>query len=285
MQENDFSPHFLNTPQQDLQALFSHETEFDEDLQYALDRSCTVHCIEAIAELHGLHIPSLDRVQEYIAFLRKHGAHPIKGSASEGYYSVDDGWYNIAVADLLRANGFEIVSQNLHYNAQASNITAAQNAGRIRSTREQINLEHLATYGGKDRLRWLGAIEETLRCGYALVSIVIPSSEVVGAVGRHSVVVLSIDSEGAVYFDPDKLVLERHGEDAQRQKIVRLDENKLIYKQPTDRFLTRMTGEVMHIFPPTLLNQVPASRLIGSLSLWGEKKASESSHLVHRSAV
>jgi hypothetical protein len=251
MNEYGPTPSFLETPQQDLRYLLSHSGELDASLQYALDRSCTPHCIEAIAELHGLQLPSLDRLQGYVAFLQENGAHPEKGSSNKNTYLVDDGWYNIAIADLLRSNGFAVVSQNLAFDAQASDLAAARRIGRIRSDHEQEILERRTAYGGKDRERWLGTIQDTIADGgYALVSIVIPSSKEENANGRHSIVVTAIGPDEVTYFDPDKLAIARYGQDASAQHIRHQQDGKLLYTQDVPRFTDRMAGEVMHIFPP-----------------------------------
>ncbi len=253
MNEYDPTPSFLETPQQDVLSLLSHGGELDAQLQYALDRSCTLHCVEAIAELHGLHIPSLDRLHGYVAFLRENGAHPEKGSSNKNMYLVDDGWYNIAIADLLRHTGFEVVSQNLAFGAHDSGIAAARRIGRIRSSHEQEILESRAAYGGQKSEQWLGAVRATLADGgYALVSIVIPSSRTENANGRHSIVVTAVGPEEVTYFDPDKLAVARYGQTALGQHIHREQTNKLMYTQDVPRFLDRMAGEVMHIFPPTV---------------------------------
>lgn len=256
MAETNRQPLFFKTPQQDLQRLLSREQGFDADLQHALDRSCTPHCIEVIAELHKLHLSSLEQLDKYIAFLREHGAHPTNGTNNPNLYGVDDGWYNIAIADLLRESGFEVISQGLAYSSEVTDLVAAAHAGRARSDRELADLEKLARHGGPDKAHWLDALADTLAhadWGHVIVSVTIPSSVHVGEIGRHSVLALSIDDECVEYFDPDNLATERYGQGAAQQMITRIDSDNLVYRQPREKFLARMTGEVMHIFPPTSL--------------------------------
>lgn len=251
MSEKGFNPNFLETPQQELQELISHESKLNPELQYALDRSCTPHCVEAIAELQGLHIESLDRLDEYVDFLRDHGPHPENGSNNHDIYGVDDGWYNVAIADLLRMNGFHVVSQNLTYDTGNSNFQQAVNSGRARGEWERDTLSSRMRFGGSRGKNWLEALSETLADGgYPIVSIKIPSSKKAGEWGQHSVVVTGYDDYQVYYFDPDGLALDRYKDNADEQQISRQDESKLIYTQDSKMFLNRMTGEVMHIFTP-----------------------------------
>lgn len=245
---------FLETPQQNIAALLRPETGvIGEELQHALDSSCTPHCVEAVLELHGLHLPSFERIEEYISFLQNHGAHPESGTRNESIYHVDDGWYAVGIADLLRKNRFEVISQNLTIEPKLANLNAAQNSGRVRSEREMMDLQRLAGYGGQDRDRWLAAIEDTLLhtdSGHAFVSIQIPSSKVPGKVSRHTILVMATDESYVYYFDPDALAIDRYGQNASFQMITRQDSDSLVYCQSRDRFMERMTGEVMHIFLP-----------------------------------
>lgn len=251
MVENELYPNFLETAQQDLQEILKHEELANEDLQYALDRSCTPHCVEAIAELHGVHIPSLDRIDEYVGFLKSHGAHPEKGSNNADIYGVDDGWYNIAIADLLRINGYTVVSQQLQYDSASSDSQLARVSGRVRSDEEVSKLDELAAYGGDKDPSWLYALSDTLhKNGYVIASIKIPSSKQPNAWGKHSIVLTGIEENRVHYFDPDKLALERYKETIAEQNILHEGGNKLMYSQGIREFLGRLTGEVIHIFPP-----------------------------------
>lgn len=252
MNEKEIHPNFLETPQQDIKEILSHENLGDEELQYALDRSCTPHCVEAIAELEGLHLPSLDRIDEYVSFLRSHGAHPDTGTNNTEIYGVDDGWYNVAIADLLRINGYQVVSQQLQYGTETANAQLARKAGRVRTEDEMTKLDDLTAHGGETNINWLKALSDTVaKGGYVIASIKIPSSKVEGMWGRHSIVVTGMNDQAVFYFDPDKLVFDRYKNSADNQRIVRQDESKLIYAQQAAAFLDRLTGEVMHIFPPT----------------------------------
>lgn len=246
------NPSFLETPQQELHVFFDESFQVDETLQYALDRSCTPHCVEAIAELTGQRIPSLEQLDQYIAFLTKYGANSEREHEQSRLYDVDDGWYNIAIADLLRLNGFQVVSQNMTLNPSHANSDLALQAGRVRGVHEKSVLESLTTFGGPKKRDWLGALRVTREDnGYPLVSLTIPSSKRPGELSRHSVVVLG-NNEGVVrYYDPDKLAIERYKDRAAEQEISRVDDSKLVYTQPVGQFSERMTGEVLHIFPPT----------------------------------
>lgn len=242
------SPSFLETPQQELGSLLPGREE-DEGLQYALDRSCTLHCIEAMAELSGVKITDIGYLEQYIGFLSEHGAHPQRNSSSE-MYRVDDGWYSVAIADLLRLNRYDVVLQRLQYGAKQTDMLMSKESGRVRSDREQAMLAHLKVYGGERSVDWLDSLQDTLqKAGSTVASIRIPSSKVEGAFGQHSVLVLDTSGGMVTYFDPDSLAYDRYGTEADAQEIVRLDDSKLIYTQPAEKFLDRMTGEVMHILP------------------------------------
>lgn len=245
-------PRLLETPQQELGDLVTNSVD-RELLQYVLDRSCTLHCVEAALELHGQHLSTFEHLDRYVNFLLENGPHPEEGSSNPEIYNVDDGWYSVAVANLLRLNGYQVVLQQLGYSEGDTNVELAKDSDRVKSDQEVNLLDHLKQYGGERGPNWLGAIRDTLEAdGYVVVSILIPSSKVEGAVGRHSVVCTGFSESGVSYFDPDKLLIQRYGEDSVGQQIIRSDDSLLIYTQPTDLFLSRMTGELMHIFPPSL---------------------------------
>jgi hypothetical protein len=249
MNHNITEPRLLETPQQELGELVVGNVD-RELLQYVLDRSCTLHCVEAALELHGKHLSTFEHLDRYVNFLIENGPHPQEGSSNGEIYNVDDGWYSTAVANLLRLNGYQVVLQQLGYSPSESRIDLAIDSGRVKSDAEVQMLDHLKQYGGERGPSWLGAISDTLETGgYVVTSILIPSSKVPGAVGRHSVVCTGLSETGVSYFDPDKLLLQRYGEDSSTQQIVRSDESQLIYTQPAGIFLSRMTGELMHIYP------------------------------------
>lgn len=244
---NKFS--FLETPEQDVQTHL--DGGYGGDLQFVLDRSCTPHCIEAIMELSHRSLETLDNVEQYINFLLENGADEDTGTSNSEIYSTDDGWYNTAIADLLRLNHFTVVVQNLEYGVDETDLNIAEQTGRVRDKPEADVLAELSHYGGSDRRSWLDAIQQSISYGaYPIVSIRIPSSKKPGTWGRHSVVALAFRGGMVTYFDPDKLSLERYGTDASNEGITRSDDDRLIYEQTRDKFLARMTGEVMHVFSP-----------------------------------
>lgn len=249
MASHEMPPNFIEVTQQDLQELV--DGDHDEDLQHALDRSCTPHCAEVLAELTGRHLDSVDRLDEYVDFLRTHGSAPDMQADGE-LYNVNDGWYSVAIADLLRINGFNVVLQRMQYSPQDTDISRTLDSGRVRSDDELKMFEGLARHGGGDSSRWLSAVTETRSAGgYAIVSLRIPSSKVPNTWGQHSVLVTGIDEANVTYFDPDKLAVDRYGDSASDQLITRVDDSKLIYTQPVGAFTSRMTGEVMHVVPAT----------------------------------
>ncbi|MCA9313786.1 hypothetical protein KDA08_05760, partial [Candidatus Saccharibacteria bacterium] len=100
--------------------------------------------------------------------------------------------------------------------------------------------------------KWLDVLTMCRKIqGFPIVSIVIPSSVKPGSYGRHSVLVLNSNVEYIEFADPDGLLLTRYNLDSSEQEIERIDEERLFYRQPADKFLERMTGNVMHIFPPS----------------------------------
>jgi hypothetical protein len=64
-------PSFLSTTQQELVQKFLSESPDTEGLSYAMNRSCTAHCVEMIAELSGIKIPELRNIKEYADFVLK----------------------------------------------------------------------------------------------------------------------------------------------------------------------------------------------------------------------
>lgn len=223
-----------------------------EEVQHAFDRSCTLHCLEAVFEMHGSHVPSIDRWEDYTNFLLENGPHPENGSNNSEVYDINDGWYNHKIANqLLRPKGFPVVLQRLSLDPVDSSLDIALQNDRITSPQETELLQNLSKFGSEAPSKsWFDAIKYTIdQNGYVVVSIRIPSSKVAGAVGKHSVLVTDVGDDLVTYFDSDELVIDRYGDDGPEQMIERVDSDALIYTQPKHLFLSRMGGEVMHIYP------------------------------------
>jgi len=246
----NIEPSFLSTTQQELVQKFLSESPDTEGLSYAMNRSCTAHCVEMIAELSGIKIPELRNIKEYANFVLKAVVSNHDDLSEDSLYLVDDGWNNIAIAELLRTDGITSVVQDLNYSYENSDFQIARDSERAVSDKEQTILRTFAKFGGDKSERWLDAVTMCRKLeGYPIVSIVIPSSVKPGSYGRHSVLVLNSNVEYIEFADPDGLLLTRYNLDSREQEIERIDEKRLFYRQPADKFLERMTGNVMHIFP------------------------------------
>lgn len=210
--------------------------EISPEQEFALARGCVVHC--AAAALDQEHAPTTNELADFIV---QYGA----GSGSEMYQD-GAGWKQTAVADLLRHDGYSVISQNLNYGSDETNLEQMTEAGRVRSDFEKERLLVLSEHGGKSRENWLTAIEHsTMMRGKAVVSIRIPLLSGDGY-GDHAVLVHSIDDEFVTYFDPDYYLVQRHGENP--PDIQRVDEEKMIYRRPRQDFLGAMSGNVMHLY-------------------------------------
>lgn len=245
-------PSFLSTTQQELVQKFLSESPDTEGLSYAMNRSCTAHCVEMIAELSGIKIPELRNIKEYADFVLKAVVSNHDEFSQDSLYLVDDGWNNIAIAELLRTDGIAAVVQDLNYSYEDSDFQTAKDTERAVSDKEQTILRTFAKFGGDKSEKWLDVLTMCRKIqGFPIVSIVIPSSVKPGSYGRHSVLVLNSNVEYVEFVDPDGLLFSRYGSDADEQEIERIDEERLFYRQPADKFLERMTGNVMHISPPS----------------------------------
>lgn len=244
-------PSFLRVPQQLVAETFLAESPDAEHFAEVMKRSCTAHCVEMLAELTEARIPDLDNMHKYANFLLKTVASDHHEYTENEVYLVDDGWNNIAVADLLRHDGFTAVVQDLRYGLEDSDFELARQSGRITSDRERQILEDLSAYGcNVSGASWLQALSRSLsQGGYPITSLVIPSGVTEGAEGRHSVLVLGVRGGYVEFADPDQLLLSRYKDRAAEQEIERIDPDKLIFRQPEDKFLARMSGNVMHVFP------------------------------------
>ncbi len=247
---------FTQNYQQALGKLLLESSSDPEHLKFVLDRSCTAHCVEVIAEMSGTSIPSLQSLESYVKFLNetvvRPGPESITGQVKDSQlYFVDDGWSTIGVADLVRLNGFSAISHNLNYTFEDTDVKKMTHVGRIRSEFEKEYLKEVSDHGGENRKGWLGALNLSLRRGaFPIVSIEIPSSEFPEKIGKHSVLCIGLDDENMTYFDPDELNIDRYGKCRDEEQISKVEGKELIYTQPVNRFLDRMTGEVLHIFTP-----------------------------------
>jgi hypothetical protein len=71
---------------------------------------------------------------------------------------VDDGWNNIAIAELLRTDGITSVVQDLNYSYENSDFQIARDSERAVSDKEQTILRTFAKFGGDKSERWLDAV-------------------------------------------------------------------------------------------------------------------------------
>lgn len=211
-----------------------------EEVGHALARACVVHC--AAAAVNKEHAPSVDELKDFVV---THGA----GSGSELYIE-GAGWNIIGVSDLLRHEGYSVISQNLGYSPDQADLEKATQSGRVRNEFEKERLSVLSKYGGESRDSWIDAINDTVASGgKAIVSLRIPLLSGEGF-GTHAVLVQDLDSQNEItYFDPDHYNVARFGED--RPNIDRIHESELIYRRPTSEFVEAMSGEVIHIYPPS----------------------------------
>lgn len=210
-----------------------------EEIMHALARACVVHC--AAAAVNKEHAPSVDELRDFVL---EHGA----GSGSD-LYTEGIGWNVIGVAELLRHQGYSVISQNLNYAPGDTNIKQATEAGRIRSDFEKERMVLLSEYGGPSRQNWAEAIKHSRAFGGKVIaSIQIPLISGNGF-GTHAVLVQDIDDDTVTYFDPDHYNLTRFGQN--KPAIEKIHETELIYKRPLGEFLGAMTGELMHIYPST----------------------------------
>lgn len=219
-----------------------------EDVPYevghALARACVVHC--AAAAVNKEHAPTVDELKDFVI---EHGA----GSGSK-FYKEGIGWNVVGVADLLRHDGYSVISQNAGYDKNKLDLKNASESGRVRSDFEKERLILLTENGGKNRGKWLDAIRHTQTFGGKVIaSIQIPLISGDGF-GTHAVLVqdISEDNQTITYFDPDHYNVARFG--GAKPNIERIHETELIYRRPTSEFLASMTGELIHIYPPTSEN-------------------------------
>lgn len=215
----------------------------DPPLEFALARACLAHCVD-VGQTYINPTPSRS-VEELVGFVSAYGA-----SSDSELYRSGHGWEITKLADLLRLEGYQAVSQNMNYTGNEVNVSAAAESGRVRSDFEKSRLVLFGQFGGATRDKWLAPVEQTLLFGgYSITSIQIPLLSGDGY-GPHAVLVLDIDKESdeVTYFDPDFYNTVRHVSNTQAIEEV-TDAKGLIYKRPLHEHLAAMTGEVLHIFP------------------------------------
>lgn len=228
----------LETPQQLLLGL-----NVSPEVEYVLGRACTAHSFAAAKELIGDSYTTDS--DELISLVLENGA----GSGSV-YYREGVGWNIIALADLLRKDGFPVISQNIRYDKYSGNFDQAVQVGRVRTEFEKSRLNLLMDYGGANCMRWLEAIySTTLFLGVVVVSVSIPLLDGSGY-GPHAVVVAGIDDQHntVTYFDADMYCIQRY--EPREPDIVRVDKEVLLYQRSVNDFVGQMTGEITHILPP-----------------------------------
>lgn len=213
------------------------------DIVYKLGRACTAHCLAAAQELlvDGTEIP----VRDVVDFVLEQGA-----ESGSGLYHDGKGWDIVGLSDLMRLKGYTVVSQNLAYESDATDIARASANGRVRSDLEKSLLVLRSDYGGRDRQRWAEPIRHTLQQGgLVLTSMQIPLLAGDGY-GMHAVLVTDIDTDRdeVTYFDPDYYNTARYGSAA--PTIERCDTERLMYRRPLSEHLNYMSGEVTHVLAP-----------------------------------
>lgn len=214
-----------------------------QDVEFRLGRACVAHCAAAVEQFCSDEVVTVETLTDFVL---EYGA----GSNSE-FYHEGRGWNNVAIADLLRLQGFSVISQNLNYDPAEGDFNATLAAGRAKSDTEKASLNLYWPYGGADRRRWLDPLDSTLkRGGYVISTISIPLLSGEGF-GGHSVVLTDIDiPNGTVeYFDPDFYNVNRYG--SQPITIGRHSSKPLHYIRTVEDHLSVMTGEVLHILPGT----------------------------------
>lgn len=214
----------------------------NEDLQFKLDRACTVHSLAAARVILQ---ESIVTPAEVVAFVDTYGA-----QTGSMYYSEGHGWRSVPLADSLRALGYKAIMQNLNVAPHEFNRDAAQKSRRVVSPSEITIFENNSEFGGAERSVWQGSLSQTLDAnGVVLASIQIPLRSGYGT-GGHSVLLTDIDPVAGecVYFDPDLYNIDRLKDSA--VPIERCNEDQLLYRRGISNLLEVMTGEVIHIFPP-----------------------------------
>lgn len=214
------------------------------DVVYKLGRACTAHCLAAAQELMG--VTPDNATDNLVDFVLQYGA-----ETGSGLYHDGKGWDISSLSDLMRLNGFSMISQNLRYGSGESDVQQAAKTGRVRTEAEKSHLVLRSDYGGTSRERWPESISHTLDLGgMVMTSIQIPLLSGDGY-GMHAVLVTGLDEAAGevTYFDPDFYNLSRYG--SAPPTIERVDETRLIYRRPIVEHLSYMTGEITHILPRT----------------------------------
>ncbi len=222
----------------------------DKEREFRLGRACLLQCVSvARLMLDESADVSLDGL---VGFLDTFGP----GHEEKGYYAEGLGWVATSLADTLRFAGHPVVSQNLQYDINSTDLQQSTNSRRVTTDNERNILLQLGEFGGKDKNRWIEALKYTTRQhGLSAVSIFIPSI-VDGRAGlnTHSVLVFDIDDETdrVEYIDTDTHAMFRYEGDAAVQQDIQTARDPgtpLYYSQPAKQFAERMTGQALHIFP------------------------------------
>lgn len=242
------SPSLLEVAQQEIAG-----PDAKEKFDYLLARGCLPVTLAAMDEL--VRGPSDTRRDELLDFIQTYGPGS-EGAADTEYYARDRGWLLSGLADLLRKQGNYVVVQNLLFGS-GEPIYPAIESGRVREFDEMQTLLDRMEHGGRERASWHKAIKDTLTKGIdtltdgaviPIISIPLMSGK---GMGGHSVLIIDIDSDRVRYFDSDVDLKKRYEiNDMLVPDIRRVeDESRLFYEQPTQEFVERMTGELLHVFP------------------------------------
>lgn len=230
-------------PQQELGRVVKASPKLD----YGLARACMPHCIAVAKELltgERTDVFTLNR------FVEQYGAQTVGPGESSAYYVEGRGWNTPALAEDLRVEGHEVVLQNFIYGQEQADIPEMITRRRLSNIGEVKRYLDLAEYGGEDRNGWIEAIRRTIgHEGAVIVTVSIPQLDGSGD-GGHGVLVHDISDGYVRYFDSDGDAINRYIDRGMPLPGIEheVGRSTRYYRQPTERFVERMTGEAMHIY-------------------------------------
>lgn len=237
----------LEIAQQDLGGRIAESGISSKEAEFAAARACLAQCVYA-----GIELATGDNLLDgLLELLVNHSIFNETSPDTLFFHSTENGrgWSLPRLAGEIRSKGLIAVVQNLNYDQEHTDLDKARQTERIRGSQERQILADRARFGGQDRTGWLQSLNETLnQKGIAIPILSIPRMDGNGSSG-HSVLVLGMREGLIEYFDSDANALERYaGKSLSNPDIVRVaEEPRLIYTQPESNFLSRMTGEVIHI--------------------------------------
>lgn len=213
-----------------------------DELAFLFGRACFTHCVAIAREIHEG--PISGHLYEYIAFLEGSGPRP-DGTHDTNLYVHDRGWSHVAMADLLRLEGYDAAVQNLAVPREKLSMENNRAARRVTTLTEEQSMRLLTALNGEDRTMWAAALWAGRRLeAVPIVTIQIPLLSGKG-MGGHTVVVTKVGEDVIQYLDPDAHAIGRYEGDAGTQQIQHV--GGIEFSQSADRFAERMTGEVMWV--------------------------------------